>query len=78
VIQRTIPSAIFVKPYAVEHFNWMCGLLTDGYIDEDGLSERILECVQRRQGDGFRLAVAGSGSDRTDGWIPSRDQGRWG
>src|SRR6516225_9647456 len=32
---RTIPSAIFVKPYAVDHFNYLCGLLTDGVIDED-------------------------------------------
>ena len=48
---RTYPSAVLVRPWAVDHFNWLCGgLLTDGHIDEDGLSERILECVQRRQG----------------------------
>jgi hypothetical protein len=47
---RTIPSAVFVKPYAVEHFNYLCGLLTDGHIDEDGLLERILDDVKYRRG----------------------------
>jgi hypothetical protein len=47
---RTYPSAVLVRPWAVDHFDWLCGLLTDGYIDEDGPSERILECLQRRQG----------------------------
>jgi len=47
---RTIPSAIFVKEYAVEHFECLGGLETDGHIDEMNLSDLILEHVKHGGG----------------------------
>jgi len=47
---RTIPSAIFVKEYPVEHFKYLGGLLTDGHIDEMDLSDLILEHVKHGHG----------------------------
>jgi hypothetical protein len=47
---RTIPSAIFVKEYAVGHFNYLCGLLAEGIIDEESHGEMILEQVKYRRG----------------------------
>jgi hypothetical protein len=67
---RTIPSAIFVKPYAVDHFNRICRLLTDGLIDEATHSEIILEHVQHRRGmtsswESLEVEVTG----RQDGYL---------
>jgi hypothetical protein len=39
-----------VKEYAVEHFNYRGGLLTDGRIDEMDLSDLILEHVKHGRG----------------------------
>jgi hypothetical protein len=47
---RTIPSAIFVKPDAVDYFNRLCERLTDGTLDEDTHREIILNHVLHSRG----------------------------
>ena len=47
---RSRPAAVFVKPYAVDHFNYWCDRLAGGMIDEETHGEIILEMVRRRQG----------------------------
>jgi hypothetical protein len=81
---RTIPSAIFVKEYAVGHFNYLCGLLAEGIIDEEAHGEMVLEDVKYCRGmtsSWESLQVEPTG--RVDGYLTEvrlldRDSGaRW-
>ena len=59
-----------MKEYAVEHFNYRGGLLTDGRIDEMDLSDLILEHVKHGRGmttswESLEVEVSG----RQDGYL---------